>query len=311
MASSLLALLDDIALLADDIAALSRMAAKNTAGVVGDDIALNASQISGLGPSRELPVIWAVAKGSAVNKAIIVPVALALAAFLPWIITPLLILGGIYLCFEGAEKTFHAWLHTTAEDEAHHQTLIGHVRHHPTELVALERKKITGAVRTDFILSAEIIAISLGSMQSASFMQQAISLLVISVLFTIGVYLLVAGVVKLDDLGLYLANTRTKVHKWLGLQILKGAPYLLKSLSVIGTTAMFLVGGGIIAHGFHGIQNAITLAASAATDIPALGDWLGIVVPLLGNLATGLTTGVITLLFIKLFIQFRKNKNSN
>ena len=305
MAFSLLTLLDDITLLADDVAALSKVAAKKTAGVLGDDIALNAHQVSGIRPSRELPVIWAVAKGSALNKAIIVPVALLLVTFFPWAITPLLMLGGAYLCFEGAEKVFHAWLHTPAEDEAHHQELIGQVRHGPEERVMLEREKIKGAIRTDFILSAEIIVISLGSMQSASFAEQAISLVVIAVLFTIGVYLLVAGVVKLDDLGLYLSQTGTRLKRWLGLQILRGTPYLLKSLSFIGTAAMFLVGGGIIAHGFHPVQHGIALAATSATAIPALGLWLGAAVPLLAHLITGMLAGMAGLLLVKLFMRFK------
>ena len=305
MAFSLLTLLDDITLLADDVAALSKVAAKKTAGVLGDDIALNAHQVSGIRPSRELPVIWAVAKGSALNKAIIVPVALLLVTFFPWAITPLLMLGGAYLCFEGAEKVFHAWLHTPAEDEAHHQELIGQIGHGAEERVMLEREKIKGAIRTDFILSAEIIVISLGSMQSASFAEQAISLVVIAVLFTIGVYLLVAGVVKLDDLGLYLSQTGTRLKRWLGLLILRGTPYLLKSLSFIGTAAMFLVGGGIIAHGFHAIQDGIALAATSATAIPALGLWLGAAVPLLAHFITGMLAGMVGLLLVKLFVRFR------
>lgn len=274
-ASSLLTLIDDIATLlddvatmtkvaarqsaaaADDVAAMTQMAAKKTAGVLGDDLALNAQQVTGVNADRELPVVWAVAMGSLVNKAILVPAALAISAIAPWLITPLLMLGGLFLCFEGAEKLLHAWLHSRADADAHHAELVQAVADPQVDLVAFEKDKIKGAVRTDFILSAEIIVITLGSVASASFAQQVAVLVGISVVMTIGVYGLVGGIVKLDDAGLYLTQKPQAAMQALGRGLLVFAPWLMKALSVLGTAAMFLVGGGILLHGVPAVGHAL------------------------------------------------------
>lgn len=309
MATSLLLLLDDISLLADDVATMSKVAAKKTAGVLGDDIALNAHQVTGFSPSRELPVVLAVAKGSAINKAILVPLALLLLAFAPWALTPLLMLGGAYLCFEGTEKVFHALLHDKTEDAAHRAQLVEKVKQHtPEELVQLERDKIKGAVRTDFILSAEIVAITLGSVQEGSFLQQALVLVAISAIFTIGVYALVAAVVKLDDLGIWLAASERRARQALGRAILRAAPWLMKTLSVVGTLAMFLVGGGIIVHGLPVLHHLGEAAAHAAGGIAGMGGVLAGPASLAVNMLAGLIVGAAVLALVKLYGKlFRRN----
>jgi len=246
---SLLALLDDIATVLDDVAVLAKVAATKTAGVVGDDLALNAQQVAGVQADRELPVVWAVAKGSGVNKAILVPAALAINALAPWAVTPLLMLGGAWLCFEGFEKLAHRFLHGRDEDAAQHAELVKALSDPAVDLVAFEKQKIRGAVRTDFVLSAEIIVITLGIVADAPFLTQVTVLAGIAVLMTIGVYGLVAGIVKLDDLGFYLNRQSGALARALGAGIVKAAPWLMKGLSVAGTAAMFLVGGGIIVHG--------------------------------------------------------------
>ena len=257
--SSLLLLIDDIATLLDDVSVMTKVAAKKTAGVLGDDLALNAQQVTGVNADRELPVVWAVAKGSLVNKAILVPAALLVSAVASWAIMPLLMLGGLFLCFEGAEKLAHSLFHRKAEDDEHHASLVEAVRDEDVDIVAYEKEKIKGAVRTDFILSAEIIVITLGTVAAASFGRQVAVLVGISLLMTAGVYGLVAGIVKLDDMGLYLSNTASRLKQALGRVLLAAAPWLMKTLSVLGTLAMFLVGGGIIVHGLqflhHGIEN--------------------------------------------------------
>ena len=245
--TSLLTLLDDIASVLDDVAILGKLAAKKTAGVLGDDLALNAQQVSGVKPVRELPVVWAVAKGSLGNKVILVPAALAISAWLPVLITPLMVIGGTYLVYEGAEKLAHRFLHSRAEDQAHHDELLHAVADEQVDLVAFERDKIKGAIRTDFILSAEIIVLSLGVVDGQPFLQQALVLTAIALAMTVGVYGLVAGIVKLDDAGMHLAQ-RGGVAQALGRGILALAPWLMKFLSVAGTAAMFLVGGGILVH---------------------------------------------------------------
>ncbi len=264
--SSLLTLIDDIASLLDDVAAMTKLATKKTAGVLGDDLALNAQQVTGVRAERELPVVWAVAKGSVVNKAILVPAALAISAFLPWAIVPLLMLGGAFLCFEGVEKLVHKWLHR-AEVEVEQEARLVAVADPGIDLVAMERDKIKGAIRTDFVLSAEIIVIALGTVATASFSRQLGTLVGISVVMTVGVYGLVAGIVKLDDLGLYLTQRASAAKQAIGRGILAAAPWLMKFLSVAGTAAMFLVGGGILVHGIgplhHWVQEAL----------PALGGW--------------------------------------
>ncbi|MEY4507437.1 MAG: hypothetical protein RL297_2015 [Pseudomonadota bacterium] len=247
--SSLFLLIDDIATLLDDVAAMTKVAAKKTAGVLGDDLALNAQQVTGVNADRELPVVWAVAKGSMRNKAMLVPAALIISAVAPWLITPLLMIGGLYLCFEGAEKLLHAWLHRPEDAQAQRAERLRALADESVDVLALEKDKIKGAVRTDFILSAEIIVITLGAVAGASFVQQVSVLVGISVLMTVGVYGLVAGIVKLDDAGLYLTQRPQATAQALGRGLLGLAPALMKTLSVLGTAAMFLVGGGILLHG--------------------------------------------------------------
>lgn len=309
MAGSLLALLDDITLLADDVAAMSKVAAKKTAGVLGDDIALNANQMTGFSPSRELPVVMAVAKGSAINKVILVPIALLLVVFAPWSLTPLLMIGGAFLCYEGVEKVFHKLLHSEAEDDAHHRELIETVQKSPEQIVALEREKIKGAVRTDFILSAEIIAISLGTMQGAPFAQQATVLVAIAILFTIGVYAVVAGVVKLDDLGIYLSSKESGFKQATGRFLLRATPYFMKSLSFLGTAALFLVGGGIIVHGIPALHHVVEWAEHALHSLPEAGPALARAAPALVNMLTGLVIGSIIVAAVSLYTKiFRQKK---
>ena len=286
--ASLLALLDDIASILDDVAAMTKVAAKKTAGVLGDDLALNAQQVSGVHADRELPVVWAVAVGSLKNKLILVPAALAISAFAPWAVTPLLMIGGAYLCFEGFEKLAHKFLHSKAEDQAEHAQLAEAVADPATDLVAFEKDKIKGAIRTDFILSAEIIAITLGIVADAQLTQQVIVLSGIAIVMTIGVYGLVAGIVKLDDLGLWLTQKPGQVARSIGGAILSAAPYMMKSLSVIGTAAMFMVGGGILTHGVPVVHHWIE-TVSQSTGAFA---WL---MPTLLNAVAGIIAGAVVL----------------
>lgn len=293
--TSLLALIDDIATLLDDVSVMTKVAAKKTAGVLGDDLALNAQQVTGVKADRELPVVWAVAKGSAVNKLILVPAALLISAFLPWLITPLLMLGGLFLCFEGAEKLLHKFFAGSADTDAqHHEALVRAVQDEQVDLVAFEKDKIKGAVRTDFILSAEIIVISLGAVAAAGMAQRVGVLVAISVLMTVGVYGLVAGIVKLDDLGLYLNRQAATWQQALGRGILVFAPWLMKALSVLGTAAMFLVGGGILVHGVPVVGHAIDGWAAG------LGAWGGLLSSvaggLVGLLCGAVVAGVVTLI---------------
>jgi len=255
-ASSLLALIDDIATVLDDVAILTKVATRKTAGVLGDDLALNAQQVAGVRAERELPVVWAVAKGSMLNKAILVPAALAISAFAPWAVTPLLMLGGLFLCYEGFEKLAHKFIARPAEDADHQAALTQALMDPGVDMAAVERDKIKGAVRTDFVLSAEIIAITLGAVAQAPFLTQVLVLCGIGVLMTVGVYGLVAAIVKLDDLGLWLSR-RAGAAAALGRSILAFAPWLMKGLSVAGTAAMFLVGGGILTHGLPFLRQAI------------------------------------------------------
>ena len=254
--SNLLALIDDIASVLDDVAVLTKVATKKTAGVLGDDLALNAQQVTGVRADRELPVVWAVAKGSLVNKAILVPAALAISALAPWAVTPLLMIGGLFLCYEGFEKLAHKFLASRGEDEAHRAALTQALADPNADMAALEHDKIKGAVRTDFVLSAEIIAITLGAVATASFTTQVAVLVSIALLMTVGVYGIVAGIVKLDDFGLWLSR-RGAAAAAVGRGILRAAPWLMKALSVAGTAAMFLVGGGILTHGIPAVGHAI------------------------------------------------------
>jgi len=322
MASSLLALIDDIATLlddvavmtkvaarqgmaaADDVAAMTQMAAKKTAGVLGDDLALNAQQVTGVNADRELPVVWAVAKGSLLNKAILVPAALAISAFLPWLITPLLMLGGLFLCFEGAEKLLHKFFHAKAEDDAHHAELVKAVADEQVDLVAFEKDKVKGAIRTDFILSAEIIVITLGTVAAASFAQRVSVLVGISILMTVGVYGLVAGIVKLDDAGLRLSRSASGATQAFGRGLLAFAPWLMKALSVLGTAAMFLVGGGILLHGVPALGHAVEHWAEGM-------GWVG---GLIGNLAggvAGVLAGAVVVLIVTTIQRMRGGSNSH
>jgi len=283
--SSLLVLIDDIAAVLDDVALMTKMAAKKTAGVLGDDLALNAQQVSGVRAEREIPVVWAVAKGSFVNKLILVPAALLISAFAPWAVTPLLMLGGAYLCFEGFEKLAHSFFHKRTEEQAH---LVEAVADPATDLVAFEKDKIKGAIRTDFILSAEIIAITLGTVADAPLMQQVIVLSGIAIVMTIGVYGLVAGIVKLDDLGLWLTQKPGQAARSIGGAILRAAPYMMKSLSVIGTAAMFMVGGGILTHGVPVVHHWIETVSQSTGGLA----WL---MPTLLNAVTGIIAGAVVL----------------
>lgn len=286
--ASLFTLLDDITTILDDVATMSKVAVQKTSGVVGDDLALNAEQLVGFSPERELPVVWAVAKGSFLNKLMLVPAALLISAFAPRLIIPLLMIGGLYLCYEGFEKVFRRWLHSAA-DAAHREQLRAAVQDTTVDLVALEQTRITGAIRTDFILSAEIVVIALGTMASAPMVQQITALSVIAIGITVLVYGLVAGIVKLDDLGLRLIASGG-AGRGLGRGIIWVAPWLLKTLSVVGTAAMFLVGGTILVHGVPPVERLIVGAAEFA------GAFGGLVTLLLeagfGMLAGGLTVAL-------------------
>jgi len=282
--TSLLTLLDDIATLLDDVAALTKVATKQTAGVLGDDLALNAEQVTGVHTERELPVVWAVFKGSALNKLIIVPSALAISAFAPWAITPLLMVGGAFLCFEGFEKVAHKLLADSNQAKTEHAAQVAALADPKVDILAFEREKIRGAIRTDVILSAEIVVISLGTVADQSLAMQAGVLAAISALMTVGVYGLVAGIVKLDDAGLALERRSNAAARAIGRMILRAAPYLMKGLSIAGTVAMFLVGGGILVHGIGPLAHFVEAQASlvkvllqGATGLVAGGLIVGLV----------------------------------
>jgi predicted DNA repair protein MutK len=297
LATSLLALIDDIATVLDDVSVMTKVAAKKTAGVLGDDLALNAQQVTGVKADRELPVVWAVAKGSFRNKAILVPAALLISAFLPWAITPLLMLGGAFLCYEGFEKLAHRFLH---KDRGEHVETVRALADPSVDMVAFEKKKISGAVRTDFILSAEIIAITLGTVAAASFSQQVLVLVGIAIVMTGGVYGLVAAIVKLDDLGLALSKRASGAVSAIGRGILSVAPWLMKSLSVIGTAAMFMVGGGILTHGIRAVHHFIESSAHDALGLPYVGAVLGGLLPTLLDAAFGIVAGALVLALVTL-----------
>ena len=297
-AGSLLALLDDITTVLDDVALMTKMAAKKTAGVLGDDLALNAQQVAGVTADRELPVVWVVAKGSFRNKLILVPAALAISAFAPWAITPLLMLGGAYLCYEGFEKLAHRFLHSAAEDEAEHAHLMAAVADPQVDMVAFEGDKISGAVRTDFVLSAEIIVISLGTVASAPFGQQVSVLSAVAVLMTVGVYGFVAAIVKLDDAGYYLIKRPSSVARALGRAVLVAAPALMKFLSVAGTAAMFMVGGGIIMHGVPMLAHIGHALGAWGAALPWGGAVMHVLLPLVCDAVAGVVTGALTLALV-------------
>ncbi|MGE6793560.1 DUF808 domain-containing protein [Pseudomonas guineae] len=310
--ASLLALLDDIAAVLDDVALMTKVAAKKTAGVLGDDLALNAQQVSGVRAERELPVVWAVAKGSFKNKLILVPAALLISAFIPWAVTPLLMLGGAFLCYEGFEKLAHRFLHSKHEDEVQHEQRRHAVADPEIDMLAFEKDKVKGAIRTDFILSAEIIAITLGTVALASFGKQVVVLSGIAILMTIGVYGLVAGIVKLDDAGLFLSQRSgeglgARLQRSFGRGLLFIAPYLMKSLSVLGTAAMFMVGGGILTHGIHAAQVWIDQLALSVTASSGL---LAALLPTLLNAGIGIIAGAVVLLLVNLATRLWKTMKS-
>jgi uncharacterized protein len=309
-ASSLLALIDDIAGILDDVAVLTKVATRKTAGVLGDDLALNAQQVSGVRADRELPVVWAVAKGSLINKAILVPAALAISALAPWAVTPLLMVGGLFLCYEGFEKVAHWFAGRDAEDVKHQRELIDALVDPSKDMVAIERDKIKGAIRTDFILSAEIIVITLGTVTNVPFTTQVIVLIGIALLMTVGVYGLVAGIVKLDDVGLHLSRRSDAVARGLGAGILKLAPYLMKGLSIAGTAAMFLVGGGILAHGVSAVHHRIEDWAEGAGELPGIGVLTEALTPMLLNAAIGVAAGAIALAIVTLLRRFAPKRKA-
>jgi predicted DNA repair protein MutK len=309
-AGSLLALIDDIASVLDDVALMSKVAAKKTAGVLGDDLALNAQQVTGVTADRELPVVWAVALGSLRNKAILVPAALAISAFLPQAITPLLMVGGAYLCFEGFEKLAHKYLHSAAEDAAHEQELVDALAAN-ADMREVEKDKIKGAIRTDFILSAEIIVIALGVVNAngASFGTQVAAMVAVAIAMTIGVYGIVAGIVKIDDAGLYLSRKSSAAARAIGNLLLAAAPRLMKSLSVIGTVAMFMVGGGIIGHAFEPLHHLAESAAHAVAAVPVLGGLLAAVTPTVIDAVAGVIVGAVVLLGVTIVQRLRGKKD--
>lgn len=291
--TSLLALIDDIASVLDDVALLTKVASKKTAGVVGDDLALNAQQVTGLAAERELPVVLAVARGSMLNKAILVPAALGISAVTPWLVTPLLMFGGAFLCFEGVEKIAHKFFHAK-EEESERAALAEAVVDERIDLVAFEKEKIKGAVRTDFVLSAEIMAIALGSVAEAIFLTRVLVLSVIALAMTVGVYGLVALIVKLDDMALLLSRQPSAIAKQAGHALLRVVPVLMKGLGILGTLAMFLVGGGIFVHGLPALHHAITGVAEKTSLLAPVVEQLGIVLVgvVVGGLALLAVTGV-------------------
>ena len=301
--SNLLALVDDIAIILDDVAVLSKVAAKKTAGLLGDDLALNAEQVSGVKADRELPVVWAVAKGSFLNKLILVPSALLISAVAPWLIAVLLVMGGLYLCFEGFEKISHKWLHDKDELEVRHQAKLAALADQNVDMVKLEKNKIKGAIRTDFILSAEIVVIVLGTVQSEPFLTQVIVVSLLALGITFGVYGLVAGIVKLDDVGLYMlkksvSGSFNDLQRLVGRSLLIIAPLLMKFLSIVGTAAMFLVGGGILVHSIEIIHHA-TDSLMSAMGVPLEGI-VATLVPVLVEGTVGLIAGALVLAIVTL-----------
>ena len=297
--SSLLTLLDDIATLLDDISMMGKLAAKKTAGVLGDDLSLNAQQVSGVRANRELPVVWSVAKGSMLNKVILVPLALLISAFIPWAVTPLLMIGGAYLCFEGVEKVVHT-LHERkhkGDDTARQQRLEAIAQQDPG---SYERDKVKGAIRTDFILSAEIVAITLGIVADAPLLNQVLILSGIAVLVTVGVYGLVGVIVKLDDMGYWLVEKSSALAQAVGKGLLVVAPWLMKILSVVGTLAMFLVGGGIVVHGVGPLHQAIEGFAVQQAS------WIAMLLPTLANLVLGFILGAVVLAVVNGVARLRQ-----
>ena len=308
-AASLLTLLDDIAVILDDVATMTNVAARKTAGVLGDDLALNAEQVSGVRADRELPVVWAVFKGSARNKCILVPAALAISALMPWAITPLLMLGGAYLCFEGFEKIAQAWFEPPEQRDDRHIDQVQANKNPEVDMVEFEREKIKGAIRTDFILSAEIIVIALGTVEGKEMVTQVGVVVAIATIMTLGVYGLVAGIVRLDDVGLGLVDDKGKTafagfKRGIGNALLAFAPRLMKTLTVVGTAAMFLVGGGILLHGAPADAELLHAAeAFAASLAPAMTGLMHTLAGLVVNGIGGLIAGGILVAFYTLVMK--------
>jgi uncharacterized protein len=317
-AGSLLALLDDITTILDDVSILTKVAAKKTAGVLGDDLALNAEQVSGVSAKRELPVVWAVAKGSFINKLILVPAALAISYFIPWLITPLLMIGGLFLCFEGFEKIIHKFKHEDEASANHTIELKKAVVDEKVDLVALEKDKIKGAIRTDFILSAEIIVIALGTVTNEVFLKQAMVVSIIAIVITVGVYGIVAGIVKLDDLGIHLMLKKgqgffKQIQRKVGQKLLAFAPILMRILTVLGTAAMFLVGGSIIGHGIPPIHHFSEHLIESFHSITTFGSSLVFLSPIVIDAIVGLLAGAISVGLFTLggmFLGKQHNKGS-
>ena len=301
MASSLLILLDDIATVLDDVAVMSKVAAKKTAGVLGDDLALNAQQVSGVRSEREIPVVWSVAKGSFINKLILVPLALVISLVAPWLINPLLMLGGLFLCYEGVEKVLHSLQHKKAHNE---QEAAAELTHIETDLAAFEKDKIKGAIRTDFILSAEIVVISLGTVATATFLGKVLVLSIIAVVMTVGVYGFVAMIVKIDDLGLYLTQQASNFKQSLGRGLLAFAPKLMKTLTIVGIIAMFLVGGGIINHAVPLLHHLTAESVDHIEHIPSIGNIIGPLTPTLINFVLGFVAGLLVLGLVQIIKKF-------
>ncbi|BDA61865.1 DUF808 domain-containing protein [Shewanella xiamenensis] len=304
--ASLLTLLDDIASILDDVAVMSKVAAKKTAGVLGDDLALNAQQVTGVSADRELPVVWAVALGSFRNKLILVPAAMLISAFIPWAVTPLLMFGGLFLCFEGFEKLHHSYSHRKDKHAEQAESDLPEI----SDLAAYEKEKVKGAIRTDFVLSAEIIAITLGIVADKSLSTQFFTLAIIGIVMTIGVYGLVAAIVKMDDAGLYLSQRQgesgfTRFNRKLGFGLLSAAPVLMKSLTIIGTAAMFMVGGGILTHGLHWVSEQIHHAEQFVETFALVGPMLGLLTPSVLNALFGIAAGALAVLVMTGFQKLR------
>ncbi|MEL4241182.1 DUF808 domain-containing protein [Shewanella xiamenensis] len=304
--ASLLTLLDDIASILDDVAVMSKVAAKKTAGVLGDDLALNAQQVTGVSADRELPVVWAVALGSFRNKLILVPAAMLISAFIPWAVTPLLMFGGLFLCFEGFEKLHHSYSHRKDKHAEQAESDLPEI----SDLAAYEKEKVKGAIRTDFVLSAEIIAITLGIVADKSLSTQFFTLAIIGIVMTIGVYGLVAAIVKMDDAGLYLSQRQgesgfTRFNRKLGFGLLSAAPVLMKSLTIIGTAAMFMVGGGILTHGLHWVGEQIHHAEQFVETFALVGPVLGLLTPSVLNALFGIAAGALAVLVMTGFQKLR------
>jgi uncharacterized protein len=304
---SLLALLDDITSILDDVSVMTKIAAKKTAGVLGDDLALNAQQVTGVYAEREIPVVWAVAKGSFVNKLILVPAALTISYFAPWLITPLLMLGGTYLCFEGFEKVSHKYMHSPNIKVFNDAPLKHPLEDQKIDMVSFEKDKVKGAIRTDFVLSAEIIVIALGTVANEVFSKQITVVSLIAIIMTFGVYGLVAGIVKLDDLGLHLLLKKgsggyEKMCRNLGENILVFAPFLMRTLSLVGTAAMFLVGGGILVHGLPFLHHSVEHIAESADGISSA------LIIQFTNAVVGVLAGAIVLLVLTFFNKLKQSK---